>query len=305
MPDSSGSRSGGKRLAPSDSRRPRSSGKRRRRSRAPASLPAPIVLIAAILAVLWFVLPRGNESTAQSPAVTPAESAASASQTPAPTGSADAGDTSPAVSPAVSAPAESAATSETSGDVPWNLVLVNAKNPLPDGFTVQTSSISNGKEFDSRAVDALNDMLDACRAAGLDPLVCSAYRSVERQTELFNNKIKKLMADGMTHDEAYASAATVIAIPGTSEHNLGLAADICANSYQILDDTQADTDEQKWLMAHCSEYGFILRYPKDKEDVTGIIYEPWHYRYVGVDAAKEITEKGLCLEEYYQQHYGS
>lgn len=103
--------------------------------------------------------------------------------------------------------------------------------------------------------------------------------------------------------QAYAAAATVVAIPGTSEHNLGLAVDICALDYQILDDAQADTPEQQWLMEHCAEYGFILRYPKGKEDMTGIIWEPWHYRYVGVEAAQEISQSGLCLEEYLALHY--
>jgi D-alanyl-D-alanine carboxypeptidase len=111
------------------------------------------------------------------------------------------------------------------------------------------------------------------------------------------------MKTGISYDEAYTAAATVVAIPGTSEHNLGLAVDICAEDYQVLDDAQADTPEQQWLMEHCADYGFILRYPQGKEDQTGIIWEPWHYRYVGVEAAQEITSSGLCLEEYLALHY--
>lgn len=188
-------------------------------------------------------------------------------------------------------------------EVPWYLTLVNASHPLPEGYEVETSTLSNGLTYDSRAYDALMEMLDACRAAGLEPLVCSAYRSVSRQTELFNNKLNQYLADGLSHDEAYAATAAEIAIPGTSEHNLGLAADICALSYQLLDESQENTPEQQWLMAHCQEYGFILRYPEDKSELTGIIYEPWHYRYVGKEAAAEIMEQGLCLEEYLDLYY--
>lgn len=190
-----------------------------------------------------------------------------------------------------------------STDIPWNLILVNKEHPLPEDYQLETVTLSNGLKYSAQAYDALQQMMDACRAAGLEPLVCSAYRSVERQTELFDNKVNSYLADGLSYEEAYAATATEIAIPGTSEHSTGLAADICALSYQLLDESQADTAEQKWLMAHCAEYGFILRFPKDKEDITGIIYEPWHYRYVGVEAAREITEQGLCLEEYMELYY--
>lgn len=188
-------------------------------------------------------------------------------------------------------------------EAPWYLMLANLDHPLPADWEIETVTISNGLEVDQRIISALDDMLDDCRAAGLSPLVCSAYRTVQRQTELFEEKIDVLMADGLSYDEAYAAAATVVAIPGTSEHNLGAAVDICALDYQILDDAQADTPEQQWLMEHCAEYGFILRYPKGKEDMTGIIWEPWHYRYVGVEAAQEISQSGLCLEEYLALHY--
>ena len=223
------------------------------------------------------------------------DGAADVSPSPSPSSSAEV-TPSPSPTPTPTQPAK-----ET--EIPWYLTLVNADHPLPEGFTVETTTLSNGLTYDSRAYNALMDMLNACKAEGLEPIVCSAYRSVERQTELFQNKIDSYMADGLSYDEAYAATAVEIAVPGTSEHSLGLAADICALSYQILDDSQADTAEQQWLMAHCSEYGFILRYPKDKEDITGIIYEPWHYRYVGVEAAQEITEQGLCLEEYLELYY--
>ena len=106
------------------------------------------------------------------------------------------------------------------------------------------------------------------------------------------------MARGYGEEKAREEAATSVAYPGTSEHNLGLAVDIVARDYQILDDKQADTAEARWLEENCWKYGFILRYPTDKTDITGIIFEPWHYRYVGEEAAREIMERGICLEEY-------
>lgn len=188
-------------------------------------------------------------------------------------------------------------------EAPWQLTLVNGSHPLPQDWEITTSELPNGLMVDSRIYDALMAMLNDCKAEGLAPIICSAYRTIERQTELFNDKIDHFMQDGLTYDEAYLAASQVVAIPGTSEHNLGLCVDICALDYQLLDEAQAETAEQIWLMEHCAEYGFILRYPKGKEDVTGIIWEPWHYRYVGVELAKEITASGLCLEEYLALHY--
>ncbi len=250
----------------------------RRRRRSP--LPVLIFLVAAvILAVVLFQLLRPQ-----------AEAAPISSVSPSPVSS-----PSPSPAPTVSlAPLDEA---------PWNLTLANLDHPLPSDWEIETVTLTNGLEVDARIVSALDQMMDDCRAAGLSPMVCSAYRTVTRQTELFEAKIDELMGDGLTYDEAYAAAATVVAIPGTSEHNLGLAVDICATDYQLLDDTQADTPEQQWLMEHCAEYGFILRYPQGKEEITGIIWEPWHYRYVGVEAATEIMESGLCLEEYLALHY--
>jgi D-alanyl-D-alanine carboxypeptidase len=118
---------------------------------------------------------------------------------------------------------------------------------------------------------------------------------------LFENKIGKYLSNGLSNQEATVEAAKWIAVPGTSEHQTGLAVDIVAKSYQMLDKEQENTPEQKWLMENSYKYGFILRYPENKSDITGISYEPWHYRYVGKEAAKEIYENGICLEEYLEQ----
>ena len=182
----------------------------------------------------------------------------------------------------------------------WKLILVNDNHPLSDTYKPVLKTLSNGMQFDERAIDQLNLMLSDARAQGLSPVVCSAYRSVEYQQKLFNNQVKKLMSQGLDRQQAELEARKVVAYPGTSEHSLGLAADIVSFNYQHLDKAQANTTEVKWLTEHCSEYGFILRYPEGKTDTTGVIYEPWHFRYVGIDAAKAITESGQCLEEYLE-----
>ena len=180
----------------------------------------------------------------------------------------------------------------------WMLTLVNAGNPLPEGYAPQLKSLANGLQFDERAIDQLNAMLSAAKQQGLSPVVCSAYRTTEKQRSLFDSKVSKLIASGLGPDQADSEARKHVAYPGTSEHNFGLAADIVSLSYQHLDDKQADTPEVRWLREHCAEYGFILRYPSGKEELTGVAYEPWHFRYVGEQTAREITGSGLCLEEY-------
>ena len=184
----------------------------------------------------------------------------------------------------------------------WMYVLVNREHPLPSDFAVTEAATNNGKTFDARAVGALNAMIQGAKADGVSLIVGSGYRSIERQQYLFDRKIKQYMAKGYDYQAAYDIAKTIVAIPGTSEHNTGLAADIVTPSYQTLDEGFEKTDAFAWLSAHCAEYGFILRFPKGKEAVTGIIYEPWHYRYVGVEAAQEIMSQGLTLEEYWAQN---
>ena len=180
----------------------------------------------------------------------------------------------------------------------WNLLRVNPWNPLPEDFSVELANLPNGLQVDKRILEDLNAMLDACRQAGLRPLVCSAYRTNATQTRLHKNKIYRLRASGWNWEDAPREAARWVAVPGTSEHETGLAVDIVASSYQVLNKRQEKTAEQQWLMEHCWEYGFILRYPSEKIEITGIGYEPWHYRYVGRETAPAIRESGLCLEEY-------
>lgn len=186
-------------------------------------------------------------------------------------------------------------------DSDWQLILANPWNTLPDSFTVETKSFRNGHSVDRRIFDDLDMMLEAAKMDGLSPIICSSYRTLEKQKSLFENKIGRYLSNGLSDQEAAIEAAKWVAVPGTSEHQTGLAVDIVAKSYQILDKEQENTPEQKWLMQNSYKYGFILRYPDTKSDITGIGYEPWHYRYVGREAAKEIYEKDICLEEYLEE----
>lgn len=180
----------------------------------------------------------------------------------------------------------------------WKLLLVNSNNPVPDGYSIQTAELQNGLLVDERCYPDLQEMMDACREDGLAPLICSAYRTQEYQEKLYQSQVEKQLALGCSPERAETEAAKYVAVPGTSEHQLGLAVDIVDTSYQLLDDSQADTAVQKWLMEHSWEYGFILRYPDGKSEITGIAYEPWHYRYIGRESAGQIYRAGVCLEEY-------
>ena len=189
-------------------------------------------------------------------------------------------------------------TLEETADLDAMPLLVNLWNPLPEQYTVKLEKLDNGLQIAAEARPALEKMLSDCEAAGMDVTVCSAYRAESTQNRLYQNKIARLRAAGYSREEALAEAGRWVAPPGTSEHQTGLAVDIMATDYPVLDEKQAQTEEQQWLMEHCWEYGFILRYPTDKSSVTGIGYEPWHYRYVGQETAASIYERGLCLEEY-------
>lgn len=178
------------------------------------------------------------------------------------------------------------------------LTLVNAEHPMPSEWQCELVQLNNGQNIDSRAYEDLQQMMDTARAEGYDPYICSSWRSHETQVRLFEEEIQSYKKQGYSEREAEVQAAQWVAVPGTSEHELGLALDIVSVENQRLEESQENTPTQQWLMEHCYEYGFILRYPKDKEDITGIGYEPWHYRYVGQEHARVIHESGVCLEEY-------
>lgn len=178
------------------------------------------------------------------------------------------------------------------------ITLVNPWNTITDDYEPHLTELGDGMLLDERAAGALEEMLKACKAAGGAPCPISGYRTQEYQQELFDNKVMRLMSSGYTADNAPAKAAESVAVPGTSEHQLGLAMDIVDEYYPELDYAQEWTGTQQWLIQHCTEYGFILRYPSESSEITGIIFEPWHYRYVGKTAAKKIAELGITFEEY-------
>lgn len=198
--------------------------------------------------------------------------------------------------------------SSQSSDVPvsidknaWNLMVVNAKNPMPEGYVPNVSTLDSkymaagfdNAKFDSRAIDYLINMMEAAKADGVNLRVRTGYRTLSQQATLFNNKVKSFTDQGYSKEEAVIEAAKIVARPSTSDHNLALGVD-----FNSLSESFENTKEFKWLSEHAADYGFILRYPKDKQNITGVIYEPWHYRYVGVEHAKAIKKRGLCLEEY-------
>ncbi|MCI8417705.1 MAG: M15 family metallopeptidase [Lachnospiraceae bacterium] len=191
--------------------------------------------------------------------------------------------------------------SKRAEEVPWNLRLVNFEHSLPEDFSVELTQVGDGHQVDSRIAEALKEMIAAGKAEGYGIWIVSSYRTMEKQISLFDKKVAQFQRQGYSWEEARRQAGTMVAVPGTSEHQLGLAVDLVSSEYTGLDERQEETGSYQWLVKHCAEYGFILRYPNNKTEQTGIIYEPWHFRYVGVEAAREIMDQGICLEEYLEQ----
>lgn len=180
----------------------------------------------------------------------------------------------------------------------WKYLLVNEVNPLEEDFEVETARFSSGQYVDKRIRDSLKQMFSDAKKEGLSLMVCSSYRDIKKQDQLMDSAIKRYMRRGMTYTEAFYEAKEQIALTGTSEHHTGLAVDIVGTDHQSLDAAQANTAEAIWLEEHAAEYGFILRFPADKEEITGISFESWHFRYVGEEAALYMKKKKLCLEEF-------
>lgn len=191
--------------------------------------------------------------------------------------------------------------SQGTSDLPWYLTLVNSENPIDDNFQITLTRLRNKQAIDARCYPELQAMMDDCRAAGLSPIICSSYRTYDKQEELFEQQVQEFINQGYGKLDAQRKAAGAVARPGTSEHELGLAIDIVDESNQRLNQYQENTAVQRWLMQNSWRYGFILRYPSDKTDITGIQYEPWHYRFVGKEAARIIYENNWTLEEYLNQ----
>lgn len=183
----------------------------------------------------------------------------------------------------------------------WRLVLINKQHSIPEDYTFELGSITTDTrtiKCDKRIIPDLLKMLQAAKDDGINLQVSSPYRDEERQIYLFNKHIKEYMRQGMSYMDAYALTSQAVTVPGASEHQIGLALDIVCDSYVYLNEGFGETEAGKWLAAHSCEYGFILRYPSGKEYITGIEYEPWHFRYVGKEAAMIMTREDLTLEEF-------
>lgn len=181
----------------------------------------------------------------------------------------------------------------------WYLLLVNRNYILPEDFTVKTTAVKGGgQSLDYRVTPHYDKMVAAAEADGISLIPVSGYRSVERQRTNFERKIKLYMDKGYSKAEATRLASEIVLMPSTSEHNAGLAMDFGTNGNYTLDENFAKTEAFEWLSKNAADYGFILRYPEDAQDITMVTYEPWHWRYVGVENAKKIKASGLTLEEY-------
>jgi len=185
------------------------------------------------------------------------------------------------------------ASNTRSEETPWNLILVNKWNSIPDDYEVELMELANGQLVDKRIYPELQEMFDAARSENIYPIAGSGYRTEKKQKSLMKEKVTEYKAKGLSQGEARAKAEAWVAVPGTSEHQIGLSIDINADRTQ-----STGNDVYEWLRKNSYKFGFILRYPADKTDITGVINEPWHYRYVGKEAAAQIYKKGICLEEY-------
>ena len=184
------------------------------------------------------------------------------------------------------------------------MILVNHTNKMPENYTFETAECGSktavNKTLQTVACNAFLELQKAAAAENVTVWMQSGYRSVKYQTSLYERKTKYYLDKGYDNAAAKEKAAAVVNPPGYSEHNCGLAADLNSPEHTGLDEGFEKTAAFRWLFEHAGDYGFILRYPKDAEDKTEIIYEPWHWRYVGVENAAKINASGLCFEEYIE-----
>ena len=199
--------------------------------------------------------------------------------------------------PAPTAIQPSAPAEETASEDGWAEILVNPSHTLPGDFSVTLADFEGG-QVDARILDICEAMFADAKADGVELMLVDAYRSRELQSELFSEKVESYIGKGYGREEAEAAAAAITARPDTSEHQTGLALDIVTPSHTSRNSAFEETEAFAWLDDNAQDCGFILRYPRDKTETTGVIYEPWHWRYVGKAAAAEMKESGQCLEEY-------
>lgn len=275
---------------------------------------ATAVAIAVTAALCWIIL-TGPFSADPDFSAVPSSGASAAEKTTEPTAETTASET--AIAPTITVPSVDTTKPTTANPnppdpgsyiqpagAPWNLLLVNAWNPMDKAYYQDTYKnhivkYKTGGQIDDRVAVALEKMLEAAKETGLK--AGYLFRTPEKSASNLENKTQYYMKKGYSRDEARKKALETIAAPYTSEHNLGLAIDMIQNGDWSLKVSFEETKAFAWLQEHGAEYGFILRYPKGKEAITGVSYEPWHYRYVGKEHAQEIMRRGLTLEEYLQE----
>lgn len=186
------------------------------------------------------------------------------------------------------------------------LILTDKFDPVPDKLTEEIELINvGGKLIEKTAGESLKKLLEAAKRDFIPIKIISAYRTKEYQQKLWDDSVKKLKAEGYTEEEAKTEIGKTLALPGCSEHNTGLAVDFGRENADDVEEDFYKSAQAKWLCQYAADYGFILRYPRLKEHITGISYEPWHYRYVGTTAAKIIKESGICFEEFLHFYSGN
>lgn len=250
-------------------------GRRRKRSRrrSPILLTLPLFLVAGVLAAFFLTSHFGGTSA---PGLPPSGQMPVVDALPQPTDGTEDG------AGQISSP------QTDDSDTPWNLLLVNKWNALPENYQIELAEVPGGEKVDARIYEPLMDMLRDAEAEGLGPIVASGYRTKEKQQQLYDEKIAKYQGQGYSQEGAKELAEQWVAVPGYSEHQAGLAVDINGDFYDIY----------LWLQENSYKYGFIFRYPGNKTELTGTAEEVWHYRYVGLEVAEAIHEQGICLEEY-------
>lgn len=272
--------------------------RQRRRRRLMLLAVAAVALIALLLFLIFKGIGAGDKD--ESSSAQQSSSAVQSQSQPAQSAGSDSQQTQSGSEPASAPASDSGSGIEVVGSRDdWRLILANKNSPLPEGYAPELVTLADSSlQMQTEAAAAFDEMRQAANATGLHLMACSTYRSVERQTELYDAEVQKWIGKGYAEADAREKAATVVMVPGCSEHNTGLAVDVGSVTNQRVEEDFEDEPEFDWLQEHAAEYGFILRYPSDKQAITGVSYEPWHYRYVGVENAKAIKESGLCLEEY-------
>ncbi|MBD5104677.1 MAG: M15 family metallopeptidase [Ruminococcaceae bacterium] len=278
--------------------------RRRKKTNSSAAYPVVLAMLAVVIVILLIITAAAGSCSGSEKDETDTSPQESANSTPAESQSASAPEETSAVNAVVKI--------KYNAEEDWALYVIGNKNPLPENFTVETKTVTGERTLDSRCADYAIQMLDAAAEQNVGLFVTSSYRSVQRQAENMESYINTLISQGYSQDEAKIQAEKEIALPGRSEHNAGLAMDIVSSDYwsthDDLDESFEKLPQFDWLIANSWKYGFVLSYPKGKEDITGIIYEPWHYRFVGLKHAEkmhevyESTGEFLTVNEYIEQY---